>query len=736
MLKLKKVSKFYYSKGMVATGFTKVSLDFQIGEFVAITGESGSGKSTLLNVISGLDTYEEGELYINGEETSHYTEKDYEIYRKKYIGNIFQNFNLVASYTVYQNVELVLLINGYKKKDIKSKVLDIIKSVGLLKYKNTKVSKLSGGQKQRVAIARCLAKDTPVIIADEPTGNLDSKSAESVLKLLSEISKNKLVIVVTHNYDQVEEYVTRKITMHDGRVIEDLKIKEANITKEVEQATYKETSLASRLRLGIRNTFNIVPKFLLMLLVYLFIVFAVAGTYSSFQSAEYNAAKEVYNNYFSSENMDKRIILKKKDNTPFTEEDYSRISALENIDYILKDDTLYDNEMSLYNESTYLYGSITSIDMINGSLDKGRLPESENEIVILANEDDWMFSHMLDEILDKDFQMDELIDYTTGLPYKLKVVGIRYKTDGYDVTVYGSNSLLEKIKESLYRVRNTTTYTYASTTYESYPYDNSNSLVPTPLVPKGLALISIDKTFNCKNSNCINENMVITSKNKYYEKVLNLKIDKEYNIDTIKKLTGMDYENYNGAVFINEADYKSLFSGENYQASLFVKDDKVARNTESELKNLGYDTFYLLDGKVEEFTTQIVRIAKVIVLSLLIIVLFFISYFVIKLILKSRNIYFSTIRMLGSSSHTAKNLLDIELNTITNIAYLIFISLIILVKTEMLNFNYIKELSSFLGIKEYIIIYLILFLMSYLTSTRYASKLFKKSAISTYKEEV
>ena len=139
MLKLKKVSKFYYSKGMVATGFTKVSTELKIGEFVAITGESGSGKSTLLNVISGLDSYEEGEMYINGEETSHYSEKDYEIYRKKYVGNIFQSFNLITSYTVYQNIELVLLINGYKKKDIKYKVIELINKVGLSKYKNTKV---------------------------------------------------------------------------------------------------------------------------------------------------------------------------------------------------------------------------------------------------------------------------------------------------------------------------------------------------------------------------------------------------------------------------------------------------------------------------------------------------------------------------------------------------------------------------------------------------------------------
>lgn len=147
MLKLKGVSKFYYNKGVVATGFTKVNLELNIGEFVVITGESGSGKSTLLNVISGLDTYEEGEMYINGEETSYYGESDFETYRKKYIGNIFQNFNLINSYTVYQNLELVLLLNGYNSKDIKDKINDILKTVDLYKYRNTKASKLSGGQK-------------------------------------------------------------------------------------------------------------------------------------------------------------------------------------------------------------------------------------------------------------------------------------------------------------------------------------------------------------------------------------------------------------------------------------------------------------------------------------------------------------------------------------------------------------------------------------------------------------
>ena len=119
MLKLKNVSKFYYSKGVIASGFSKVNLELSMGEFVVITGESGSGKSTLLNVLSGLDTYEEGEMYINGEETSHYNESDFEEYRRKYVGNIFQNFNLVNSYTVYQNVELALLLNGENKRDVK-----------------------------------------------------------------------------------------------------------------------------------------------------------------------------------------------------------------------------------------------------------------------------------------------------------------------------------------------------------------------------------------------------------------------------------------------------------------------------------------------------------------------------------------------------------------------------------------------------------------------------------------
>ena len=355
MLKLVNVSKFYYSKGIVSSGISKVNLELNLGEFVAITGESGSGKSTLLNVISGLDSYEEGEMYINGSETSHYTEKDFEDYRRKYISNIFQSFNLVNSYTVYQNVELVLLLNGYKKKDVKKKILDIIDQVGLTKFKNTKVSKLSGGQKQRVAIARAMVKDTPIIVADEPTGNLDSKSAIEVVEILKKVAKNKLVIVVTHNIEQIENLATKIIKMHDGRIVEINEIKKVNLDylynentednkkKEIinstenknkedikdnnqnsknekldnenkfenlKQTKQKSISFWNKYRLGIRNTFNIPAKFILLLIVFFFVASAIIGTYGGFKLSDNNQA-DLYGSSIVVSDTSKEICIKR-----------------------------------------------------------------------------------------------------------------------------------------------------------------------------------------------------------------------------------------------------------------------------------------------------------------------------------------------------------------------------------------------------------------------------------------
>lgn len=309
MLKLKNLSKFYYSKGIIASGLNRVNLELFPGEFVVITGESGSGKSTLINVISGLDSYEEGEMYIDGKETSHYTVNDFENYRRKYIANIFQSFNLVSSYTVFQNVELVLLVEGRRKSDVKDKVTAIIEKVGLTEFANTKVSKLSGGQKQRVAIARALAKETPIIVADEPTGNLDSKSAMGIVQLLKDVAEDHLVIVVTHNYDQFEDCASRRIKLSDGRIIEDEVITPRCDEHKIAAVETKPMTWANKFILGIRNTFNIFPKFLLLLLVFLFLSASVIMQYAGIK-ANNDAFEGFGSNMFFSNSSDRRVVVK------------------------------------------------------------------------------------------------------------------------------------------------------------------------------------------------------------------------------------------------------------------------------------------------------------------------------------------------------------------------------------------------------------------------------------------
>jgi putative ABC transport system permease protein len=189
MIRLEQVSKYYKSNALVAVGMRKVNLEFKIGEFVAVTGESGSGKSTLLNILSGLDTFEEGEFFLFNEPTSHYTIAQWEAYRAAYVGFVFQNYNIIESYTVLQNVLMSLEFQGYEEENRKQRALEIIDRVGLSHRVNHKASKLSGGEKQRTVIARALAKDCPAILCDEPTGNLDSKTGEEIIQLLHEISK-------------------------------------------------------------------------------------------------------------------------------------------------------------------------------------------------------------------------------------------------------------------------------------------------------------------------------------------------------------------------------------------------------------------------------------------------------------------------------------------------------------------------------------------------------------------
>ena len=221
-IKLQNISKYYYSETAVTQALQGINLEFRMGEFVAITGESGSGKSTLLRIISGMDTFDDGELYVDGQPTFQYDEDDWEEYRRTKIGFVFQDYSLIGHYTAKENIVSALLIMGVPEKEAGDKAIHYLERVGLSAQRDQRASKLSSGQKQRLSIARAMAKNTDIIVADEPTGNLDSETGAQIVKLLRDLSQDHLVIMVTHNYEQVEKYVTRKVRLHDGSLILDV----------------------------------------------------------------------------------------------------------------------------------------------------------------------------------------------------------------------------------------------------------------------------------------------------------------------------------------------------------------------------------------------------------------------------------------------------------------------------------------------------------------------------------
>ena len=221
MLELKKIYKEYITGDFKQIALDKVNLNFRKNEFVSILGPSGSGKTTLLNIIGGLDNYTSGDLIINEVSTKDFKDNDWDIYRNHRVGFIFQNYNLIGHQSILSNVELALTLSGVGKSERRKKAILALKKVGLEKHINKNPNQLSGGQMQRVAIARALVNDPDILLADEPTGALDSTTSQQIMKLLKEVAKDKLVIMVTHNPELARTYSTRIIELRDGRIISD-----------------------------------------------------------------------------------------------------------------------------------------------------------------------------------------------------------------------------------------------------------------------------------------------------------------------------------------------------------------------------------------------------------------------------------------------------------------------------------------------------------------------------------
>ena len=259
MLEIKHITKTYKTEGFTQKALDKVSVNFRECEFASILGPSGSGKTTFLNIIGGLDHYDSGDLIINEISTKKYKDSDWDAYRNHRIGFVFQSYNLISHQSILNNVKLALTLSGISKTEATERAKKALKEVGLKDHMHKRPNQLSGGQMQRVAIARALVNNPDIVLADEPTGALDSETSKQIMKLLKEISKNKLVIMVTHNPELAEEYSSRIINLKDGEIVSDTnpydgkKDTKQNLIEEIKREKKTKMSWFTALMLSFNN---------------------------------------------------------------------------------------------------------------------------------------------------------------------------------------------------------------------------------------------------------------------------------------------------------------------------------------------------------------------------------------------------------------------------------------------------------------------------------------------------
>ena len=623
LLTLKDIGKIYVSEGNVAVGIRGVNLSFDRGEFVAITGKSGSGKSTLLNVISGMDSYEEGELLIEGQTTSHYLQPEWEEYREKYISFIFQDYNIIESFTVLQNVELALM-HIEDKKERRARAMELINRVGLSSHIKQKGSKLSGGQKQRTVIARALAKDSPIILADEPTGNLDSTTSKEIIELLREVSKDKLLIVVTHNFDQVEDYATRHIRIFDGAVESDHVIHNTAIHEETDaprkaEKKDKKKEIKRQVKNGFtlgRTIFTAKPK-LSVFLCFLMLI----GTMGIFLvTALCGEAGELFEPNYMFNHIDGRLIVTKQNGEVFTEDELQALVKEYGADDYLHYDKLLDE--GIYqnitlptgdSERDYKYPMAHSVyGKDYGDKIVGRYPEATNEVFL------YLPIYYQPAVGEDSLTISEIMIGSTT--YKL--VGVKY---------YYDNNLSPEclFTEDGFRTATAIHYLKEFSNYmiNVHVADENNSngnvfkladLKPSFDIPADKVYIDSEAydAFFAKDADpTINYTTRVSytatyQKYNYYNgessRIYNFeKLFTEENITDEKPNYGLDLYYNEGALIISDELLceiaEEVLKNSYMQASLFFESDAAAHNAAEKLQEKGYiavpsDTTYEADA--------------------------------------------------------------------------------------------------------------------------------------------
>lgn len=727
MIELRGVSKYYQNEGNVTLGLRKASLKLSIGEFVTITGESGSGKSTLLNVISGLDKYDEGEYFVNGEETSYFSVSDMERFRKEYVGFVFQNYNIIDSYTVYENVIAALVIQNYDKKKRKNRALELIEAVGLTKQRNQKTSKLSGGQKQRVVIARALAKDSPIIVADEPTGNLDSDSGEMVMKLLKNISKDKLVIVVTHNYEQAEPYTTRRIHMADGEIIEDRVFQTVEPLK-IEPTKNELMGPKGQFYFAALNVLRQPKKTITLLLAFIVLMVAVLFVYaSSFTNLSLYFQHPLTDNIY-----DTRVIVKNEGNIPFTQQQLDAFLNYREVNDIVHYDMTQETYFNVSSSNSDMWfwasllrpaSSFTQEDMV-----EGHIPTEANQI-----------------ILSKNIKINGISIGDTIYLSSVKRSNVSYT---FEVTGFhnDNNNVIGVSSKFLNQTDTNTPVTNSS--FINMVYENTYSVYVEPLI--GMAQTQIIEGEFVEYSDSVPlEEIHINESIKY--KFLSYGItEEEFLLGTINLYFESDnfYEQvYNlkpKFIYDGKIDWEMRVNGSNIQ-NLFFKQTQATPNTSqitlvakdaanaSNLykRLLNDDTLLVMYPSSYEDPYQSNPFNFLFII--LMFVVFFFAFLVINIITKNiykaKNKDIAIMRSIGASKGDVRKIYLFEQTLTVTLAFIF--SLIIV---RVIEVYWIKtSILTYLGTFNILLVYLLFLGLGLYIIFKYLNKLFGKTVISTLK---
>ncbi len=674
MIELKEVSKFYSNNGVTNIGLHNINLKLNKNEIVAITGESGSGKSTLLNVISKIDTFDEGEIFYYGNETSYFSISDMDDFRKNKVGFIFQNYNIIDSYTVLDNVMIPFLLKGLSKDDARVEAMLLIKKVGLDGREKHRGSKLSGGEKQRCVIARALAGDCDILACDEPTGNLDSQTALEIIKLIKEVAKDKLVLIVTHNYLEVEGIATRLLKIADGKIVEDIvyEEKEDEASKEIE-LDYQPLDKKVVWRLSFNNIIRTPKKTVIASLMYFIIAFCflfIAQLIGSLFNV--NTSYTEFHNTFEN-----RLFVYGKNGAEIDE------SLLKDYDYELND---FASELSyLYEFDDYTTAFAYASHPTNYKLVEGRTPENDNEFVLLFHSSNNFSIQEAKENIG-DFVVFEL---NNGFNLeRFKLVGVGTHNNKLSTTTFAAGC------PKLQKILNIATPEYSIELDGYYEYVEVN-LVSGNTKPK--LYIPADR----------------------YESSSEIKLYAEiYEIDDYDLIT------YGGKNIYLEMSIDKKNNLKPYFASVYsskIKIKKLMSNIEESGLQVVYPIEYTNEDLLSKLLLEFLSFIFIAEFSVYLIGIFFIVYVILGRVYRSRIKDYSILRTLGVTKKDMAKVVNIEMLLIgfgmTIVTYLIFNGLIYSIDA----LSFLRKI----GIAAFLTYFIAMFIFSKAMAKRFNKRLFK-----------